>query len=132
VFARDGADHIGEIQAWNLDTGKLVWTYNFPDMGINWGPLLTTAGGLVFGGGSADRKFRALDAASGKLLWEFKTNSGITGVPSSYMVDGVQYIAVQSGWGVDAQKMVGRLNTSMKTNVQVPQGGVVWVFAVKD
>jgi alcohol dehydrogenase (cytochrome c) len=48
------------------------------------------------------------------------------------MVDGVQYIAVQSGWGVDAQKMVGRLNTSMKTNVQVPQGGVVWVFAVKD
>ena len=86
---------------------------------------------MVFGGGSADRKFRALDAKNGKLLWEFKTNSGITGVPSSYMVDGVQYIAVQSGWGVDAQKMVGRLNTSMKTNVQVPQGGVVWVFAVK-
>ena len=74
---------------------------------------------------------RALDAKTGKLLWEFKTNSGITGVPSSYMVDGVQYIAVQAGWGVDAQKMVGRLNTSMKTNVQVPQGGVVWVFAVK-
>ncbi|HWP86357.1 MAG TPA: PQQ-dependent dehydrogenase, methanol/ethanol family [Burkholderiales bacterium] len=132
VFAREGADHIGEVQAWDLDTGKLVWTYNFPDMGINWGPLLTTGGGLIFGGGSADRKFRALDATSGKLLWEFKTNSGITGVPSSYMVDGVQYIAVQSGWGVDAQKMVGRLNTSMKTNVQVPQGGVVWVFAVKD
>ena len=90
VFAREGADHIGEVQAWDLDTGKLVWTYNFPDMGINWGPLLTTGGGLIFGGGSADRKFRALDATSGKLLWEFKTNSGITGVPSSYMVDGVQ------------------------------------------
>jgi alcohol dehydrogenase (cytochrome c) len=131
VFAREGADHIGEVQAWNLDTGKLAWTYNFPDMGINWGPLLTTAGGLVFGGGSADRKFRALDATTGKLLWEFKTNSGITGVPSSYMVDGVQYIAVQSGWGVDAEKMTGRLNTSLKKNVKVPQGGVVWVFAVK-
>ena len=131
VFPREGADHIGEVQAWNLDTGKVVWTYNFPNMGINWGPLLTTGGGLVFGGGSADRKFRALDAKNGKLLWEFKTNSGVTGVPSSYMVDGVQYIAVQSGWGVDAQKMVGRLNASMNTNVQVPQGGVVWVFAVK-
>jgi alcohol dehydrogenase (cytochrome c) len=47
------------------------------------------------------------------------------------MVDGVQYIAVQSGWGVDAQKMVGRLNDTMKTNVVVPPGGVVWVFAVK-
>jgi alcohol dehydrogenase (cytochrome c) len=131
VFPREGADHIGEVQAWNLDTGKLVWTYNFPNMNTNWGPLLTTAGGLVFGGGSADRNFRALDAKTGKLLWEFKTNSGVTGVPSSYMVDGVQYIAVQSGWGVDAQKMVGRLNTSMNTNVQVPQGGVVWVFAVR-
>jgi alcohol dehydrogenase (cytochrome c) len=131
VFPREGADHIGEIQAWDLDSGKLAWTYNFPNMGINWGPLLTTGGGLVFGGGSADRYFRALDASTGKLLWEFKTNSGVTGVPSSYMVDGVQYIAVQSGWGVDAQKMVGRLNSSMKTNVQVPQGGVVWVFAVK-
>jgi len=132
VFPRAGADHIGEIQAWNLDTGKLAWTYNFPNMNTNWGPLLTTGGGLVFGGGSADRKFRALDAKTGKLLWEIKTNSGITGVPSSYMVDGKQYIAVQSGWGVDAQKMVGRLNATMKTNVQVPQGGVVWVFAVKD
>jgi alcohol dehydrogenase (cytochrome c) len=131
VFPREGADHIGEVQAWDMDAGKLVWTYKFPDMNTNWGPLLTTGGGLVFGGGSADRKFRALDAKTGKLLWEFKTNSGVTGVPSSYMVDGVQYIAVQSGWGVDAQKMVGRLNASMNTNVQVPQGGVVWVFAVK-
>mgnify|MGYP003336428150 FL=1 len=52
-------------------------------------------------------------------------------MPASYMVDGVQYIAVQSGWGVDAQKMTGRLNDSMKRNIQVPQGGVVWVFAVK-
>ncbi len=131
VFPREGADHIGEVQAWNMDTGKLVWTYNFPDMNPNWGPLLATGGGLVFGGGSADRNFRALDANTGKLLWQFKTNSGITGVPSSFMVDGKQYIAVQSGWGVDAEKMTGRLNTSLKKNVKVPQGGVVWVFAVK-
>jgi len=48
-----------------------------------------------------------------------------------YMVDGVQYIALQSGWGVDAQKMVGPLNTSMNTNVQVPQGGVGVGVAVK-
>ncbi len=131
VFPREGADHIGEVQAWDMDSGKLVWTFNYPDMQPNWGPLLTTGGGLVFGGGSADRKFHALNAKTGKLLWEFKTNSGITGVPSSYMVDGVQYIAVQSGWGVDAQKMTGRLNDSLKKNTVVPQGGVVWVFAVK-
>ena len=125
VFPRDGADHIGEVQAWDLDNNKLVWTYKFPDMNPNWGPLLATGGGLVFGGGSADRMFRALDAKTGKLLWQYKTSSGITGVPSTYMVDGVQYVAVQAGWGVDAQKMTTRLNGSMKKNVQVPQGGVV-------
>ena len=69
--------------------------------------------------------------SSDLLLWEYVTNSGITAMPSSYMVDGVQYIAVQSGWGVDAQKMTARLNTSMNRSITVPQGGVVWVFAVK-
>ena len=126
-----GADHIGEVQAWNVDTGKRVWTHTYANS-QNWGPMLATAGGLVFSGGTNDRMFHAFDATSGKLLWEFPTSSGITGQPVSFLVNGKQYIAVQSGWGVDAQKMVGRLNTSMKTNVQVPQGGVVWVFAVKD
>ncbi len=131
LFPREGAKYIGEVQAWDMNTGKKVWSYPYPNMDINWGPVMTTAGGLVFAGGSEDRKFRALDARSGKLLWEFVTNSGVTAMPASYMVDGVQYIAVQSGWGVDAQKMTARLNTSMKRNVQVPQGGVVWVFALK-
>ncbi len=131
LFPREGAKYIGEVQAWDMNTGKKAWSYPYPDMDINWGPLLTTAGGLVFAGGSQDRKFRALDARSGKLLWEFVTNSGVTAMPSSYMVDGVQYIAVQSGWGVDAQKMTARLNSSMNRQITVPQGGVVWVFAVK-
>ena len=131
LFPREGAKYIGEVQAWDMNTGKKVWSYPYPDMDINWGPVLTTAGGLVFTAGSQDRKFRALDGRTGKLLWEFVTNSGITAMPASYMVDGVQYIAVQSGWGVDAQKMTGRLNDSMNRKIQVPQGGVVWVFAVK-
>ncbi|HET7157972.1 MAG TPA: PQQ-binding-like beta-propeller repeat protein, partial [Burkholderiales bacterium] len=130
VFKREGAKHIGELQAWDLDTGKRVWTFEYPH--INWGPVLTTGGGLVFAGGSSDRMFRAFDAKNGKVLWEFKANSGITAVPISYMVDGVQYIAVQAGWGVDAQKMITRLDQTMGTKTHVPQGGVIWVFAVKD
>ncbi len=98
---------------------------------MNWGPVLTTGGGLVFSGGTNDRYFRAFDAETGKVLWQYRTNSGVTGVPSSFSVDGVQYIAVQSGWGVDAQKMQTRLNNSMGTNTYVPQGGVIWVFAVR-
>ncbi|MGC4085275.1 MAG: PQQ-dependent dehydrogenase, methanol/ethanol family [Vicinamibacterales bacterium] len=104
-----GADHIGEVQAWNVDTGKRVWTHTFPTS-PTWGPMLTTGGGLVFTGGTNDRRFRAFDAKSGKVLWEFPTNSGVIGQPSTFMVDGVQYVAVQSGWGVDSRSMQGRLN----------------------
>jgi alcohol dehydrogenase (cytochrome c) len=48
------------------------------------------------------------------------------------MVDGVQYIAVQSGWGVDAASMGRRIDGLNGTNNFVPQGGVVWVFALRD
>ena len=67
-----------------------------------------------------------------RLLWEFPTNSGIIGQPSSFTVDGRQYIAVQSGWGIDARAMQGRLNRIAPGEYpDVPEGGAVWVFAVK-
>jgi len=126
-----GADHYGELQAWNVDTGQRAWTHNYPTS-PNWGSALATAGGLVFSGGTNDRKFHAFDAATGKLVWEFPTNSGITGQPSSFMIDGKQYIAVLSGWGVDARAMQARLNRLLPGNYpEVPEGGAVWVFAVK-
>ena len=52
------------------------------------------------------------------------------GFPISYEVDGVQYVAVQSGWGVDASSMARRISLERGTNEFVPQGGVVWVFAL--
>lgn len=121
-------DHIGELQAWDLNTGERKWTAKFPQQ--LWAPVLTTGGGLVFAGGTNDRFFRAFDAESGEVLWQQRTNSGVTGVPTSFAVDGVQYIAVQSGWGVDAERGQAMLNTSMGTNIYVPQGGVLWVFAL--
>ncbi len=126
-----GADHIGEVQAWNVDTGKRVWTHAYTNS-PNWGPMLATAGGLVFTGGTNDRMFHAFDAASGKLLWEFPTNSGIIGQPSSFSVNGKQYVAVQSGWGIDSRSMEGRLNSLFPGKFpEVPEGGAIWVFAVK-
>jgi alcohol dehydrogenase (cytochrome c) len=127
---RAGADHIGEVQAWNLDTGKKVWTTKLPSE--NWGPVLVTGGDLVFAGGTADRLFRAFDAKTGEILWSYPTISGINGVPVSFAVDGQQYIAVQTGWGVDATRMHGRLNLLFPGKyVDVPPGGAVYVFAVK-
>jgi alcohol dehydrogenase (cytochrome c) len=126
-----GADHIGEVQAWNVDTGKRVWTHAYVNS-PTWGPMLATAGGLVFSGGTNDRMFHAFDAATGKLLWEFPTNSGIIGQPSSFEVNGKQYIAVQSGWGIDSRSMEGRLNALFPGKYpEVPEGGAIWVFAVK-
>jgi alcohol dehydrogenase (cytochrome c) len=124
---------IGQIQAWDLKTGKQAWKQTFNDS-ANWGPLLTTGGNLLFGGGTSDRAFRAFDAATGKVLWQMKLNSGVIGVPSSFMVDGVQYIAVQAGWGVDSERMLSGLATLLPDRIkaQAPQGGVIWVFALKD
>jgi alcohol dehydrogenase (cytochrome c) len=125
-----GADHIGEVQAWNIDTGTRVWTHNFPNSS-NWGPLLATGGGLVLGGGTSDRMFRAFDARTGKVLWEFPTSSGVIGQPSSFTLNGRQYIAVQSGWGIDARGMQNRLNAIRPGAFpEVPEGGTVWVFAL--
>jgi len=66
------ADHIGELQAWNLDTGQKVWSHPFANSEL-WGPVLATAGGMLFMGGTNDRYFRAFDASNGKILWEFRT-----------------------------------------------------------
>ncbi|MCC6710040.1 MAG: methanol/ethanol family PQQ-dependent dehydrogenase [Gammaproteobacteria bacterium] len=124
----EARDHIGELQAWDLATGKKVWTSKFKSH--NWGPVLTTGGGLVFSGGTNDRYFRAFDAKSGKILWQQRTNSGVVGVPTSYSLDGKQYVAVQSGWGVDAQRKQDFLDKAFGTHTQVPQGGVLWVFGL--
>ena len=57
-------------------------------------------------------------------------------MPIAYEVDGVQYIAVQSGWGVDAERMQGALIAAgyqakgYSKDIPIPQGGVLWVFAV--
>jgi alcohol dehydrogenase (cytochrome c) len=124
-----GADHIGEIQAWDMNRGQKVWTRTFESQ--NWGPVLATGGGLIFAGGTNDRYFRAFDAKTGEPVWQWRTNSGITAVPTSFAVDGVQYVAVQSGWGVDAQRMQDSLDEFRGVKTDVPQGGVIWVFALR-
>ncbi len=60
-------------------------------------PLLVTGGDVVFAGGTPDREFRAFDARTGDQLWSFPAPSGVIGVPTSFEVDGEQYIAVTAG-----------------------------------
>ena len=122
--------HIGELQAWDPATGKRKWTYPFQDQ--LFASVLSTAGDLVFVGGTNDRMFRAFDAKTGELLWQQRTNSGIIGMPVAYQVGDTEYVAIQSGWGVDAQRIQESLSTTaLKLDPNaVPQGGVIWVFAL--
>ena len=69
--------------------------------------LLTTGGGLVFGG-EPTGEFNALDAESGDLLWQFQCGSGHHSSPCSYSVDGRQYIAVPTGWGAWTEGLPAR------------------------
>ena len=131
AFLAPGADHVGEVQAWNVDTGEKVWTHKY-SRSPNWGSMLATAGGVVFSGGTVDRKLHAFHARTGELLWEYTTNSGIIAPPTSFAVNGKQYIAVQSGWGGDARGMAGAVGRIFPGEVpNVPEGGAIWVFTVE-
>jgi alcohol dehydrogenase (cytochrome c) len=127
-----GADHFGEVQAWNVDTGTLAWKHNF-DKSPNWGSVLAMGGGLVISGGTSDRKLHAFDAATGKLLWESgPLNSGAIAPPSTFMIDGRQYVAIETGWGGDVTGTQAALNRLVPGDYPpVPTGGAVYMFAVE-
>lgn len=123
--------YVGGVQAWSVDGRKQLWKTTYPKS-WNFGSILATAGDLVFAGGTNDRKFHAYDAKSGELLWEFPTPSGIISPPISYSIDGKQYVAVVSGYGVDAQWIQGKMHDQAGWEKKVPEGGSVWVFALGD
>jgi alcohol dehydrogenase (cytochrome c) len=123
------AAFFGQLQAYDVNTGQRVW-HDLYSSSMMWGSPLTTAGGLIFTGGTNDREFRAYDARSGDQLWQFRTNSGIIAPPSTFEVNGVQYIGVVSGYGVDAAFQQSLMSDLVGWQKDVPQGGVIWVFAV--
>ena len=61
-----------------------------------WAGVLSTAGGLVFSG-SDEGNFFALDAKTGKPLWDFQTGGRIAANPISFNIDGKQCIAIAAG-----------------------------------
>ncbi len=94
--AVDLEDMAGSISAFDPRTGEERWRWrNDIPMCAS---LLTTGGGLVFGG-EPTGEFNALDAETGDQLWQFQCGSGHHSSPCSYSIDGRQYIAVPTGWG---------------------------------
>ena len=84
----------GNITAVDYNTGKIKWKVKTEQPMI--GGILPTAGGLVFAG-EGNGMFKAYDAATGSMLWKFQAGAGVNAPPSSYTVDGQQYIVVAAG-----------------------------------
>ncbi len=94
--AVDLDDHYGYVAAIDPLTGEEKWRWHneYPMCAS----VLTTAGGLVFTG-LPTGEFVALDAETGEKHWHFQCGSGHHSSPTTYSVDGRQYIAVPTGWG---------------------------------
>ena len=92
-----GSKQWGNITAVDYNTGKIKWKVKTDQPMI--GGILATAGGLVFAG-EGNGMFRAYDAKSGSKLWQFQAGAGVNAPPSSYTVDGEQYIVVAAGGNV--------------------------------
>ena len=96
MYPAPGGDHLGNFIAWDARQGKIVWS--LPERFSVWSGALSTAGDIVFYG-TLEGYLKAVDAKTGKLLYQFKTPSGIIGNVTTYMHNGKQYIAVLSGIG---------------------------------
>ncbi len=117
MIASDGLSPIAppwtSLTAYDLNEGTIRWkvplgevpalaSRGFPNTGSHFpkvGPVVT-AGGLIFTG-TRDGKVRALDVASGRVLWEYQLDAALEGMPAVYEVNGRQYIvfcaAAQTG-----------------------------------
>lgn len=110
---------MGRLVAWDPVRQKEAWRVEHISP---WnGGTLTTAGNLVFQG-TADGRMVAYDASSGKKLWEAPTGTGVVAAPSTYLIDGKQYVSVAVGWG----GVYGLMNRA--TERQGP--GTVFTFAI--
>jgi PQQ-dependent dehydrogenase (methanol/ethanol family) len=140
MYAGPGG-HRGEFDAWDPVNAKKIWSIHekFPV----WSGALVTAGNVVFYG-TMDGWFKALDARSGNLLWQFKVGSGIIGQPVTYRgPDGKQYVSILSGVGGwagaivageldarDGSAALGFVNAMSDLPAATTKGGMLYTFSL--
>ncbi len=104
-YMNDDTPAEGSIEAMDVRTGETKWS--FDTHGPNWGGLLATAGGLVFGG-AFDGNLRAFNDETGEVLWEFQTGTGVFAPPTTFRIGGKQFIGLASGFGMMGDGSSGR------------------------
>jgi quinohemoprotein ethanol dehydrogenase len=109
----------GRLIAWDPVKQREAWHVEHVSP---WnGGTLATAGNLVFQG-TADGRFVAYDAGSGKKLWEAPTGTGVIAAPATFAIDGKQYVSIAVGWG-------GAYGVSQRATNKVGPG-TVFTFAL--
>ncbi len=96
MYPPQGQNNLGNFIAYDVDTGKIKWSD--PETFSVWSGALATAGNVV-AYGTLDGNLKIVDQAHGKLLYSFKTPSGIIGNINTFTHNGKQYLAVLSGVG---------------------------------
>ena len=101
-FSGGGATEEGGqviLRALNPKTGERVWEYPMTGIGSMWAGTVSNAGGVVFAGDD-DGNVIALDAKTGKHLWNFNVGERLTASPIIYELDGKQYVAIASATAI--------------------------------
>ena len=141
MYAATPDGHRGEYTAWDPVAGHAVWSINerFPV----WSGTVVTAGDVAFYG-TMEGYFKAVNARTGEVLWQFKTGSGIIGQPVVYKgPDGKEYVAVLSGVGGwsgaivaggldprDPTAALGFVNAMSDLPDYTTKGGTLYVFSL--
>jgi putative heme-binding domain-containing protein len=101
----------GTLNAIDLVNGEILWRVplgEYPHLvekgirntgALSFGGAVATAGGLIFIAGTPDEKVRAFEKHSGRLLWQYKLPAASYATPSTYMIDGRQYLVLSAGGG---------------------------------